>query len=175
MSSTEPASASPMPAGVTDPNYKPLPGRLGNLTMLQLHALEKLKKELKEEGKFVSERMDDATLLRSVSLVHAAQMCTRRMQDPTLNPISPQIPSRPEIRRAQGKRDAAQLRTMEERFRCRRSHTVRAPSPFFFFASSHRCPHPRLSNFDFKEKAAVDKYYPQYYHKMDIVRPPVLR
>ena len=50
-----------------------------------------------------------------------------------------------------------------------------APRLLFFFASSHRCPHPRLSNFDFKEKAAVDKYYPQYYHKMDIVRPPVLR
>lgn len=25
-------------------------------------------------------------------------------------------------------------------------------------------------NFDFKEKEAVDKYYPQYYHKTDIVR-----
>lgn len=24
-------------------------------------------------------------------------------------------------------------------------------------------------NFDFKEKAEVDKYYPQYYHKMDKV------
>lgn len=68
MSSTEPASASPMPSGVTDPNYKPLPGRLGNLTMLQVHALEKLKKEVKEEGKFVPERMDDATLLRSVCI-----------------------------------------------------------------------------------------------------------
>ena len=25
-------------------------------------------------------------------------------------------------------------------------------------------------NFDFKEKAEVDKYYPQFYHKMDKVR-----
>jgi len=58
------ASASPMPDGVTNPDYKPLPGRLGNLTMIQLHTLEKFKKELKEEGYFVEERMDDAMLLR---------------------------------------------------------------------------------------------------------------
>ncbi|KAG5645791.1 hypothetical protein DXG03_005328 [Asterophora parasitica] len=60
----EAASASPMPAGVTDPNYKPLPGRLGNLTVTQQHALEKFKKELIEEGIFVEERMNDALLLR---------------------------------------------------------------------------------------------------------------
>jgi len=58
------ASASPMPEGITDPDYKPLPGRLGNLTVIQQHALEKFKKELIEEGVFVKERMDDATLLR---------------------------------------------------------------------------------------------------------------
>ena len=58
------ASASPMPPGVTDPNYKPLPGRLGNLTVPQQHALESLKTQLKAEGHFVEERMDDATLLR---------------------------------------------------------------------------------------------------------------
>jgi hypothetical protein len=62
------ASASPMPAGVTDPNYKPLPGRLGNLTVPQQHALDKLKKELQDEGIFVPERMDDATLLRYVDM-----------------------------------------------------------------------------------------------------------
>lgn len=61
------ASASPMPEGVTDPNYRPEPGRLGNLTVIQLHTLEKLKTELKDEGAFVEERMDDATLLRQVS------------------------------------------------------------------------------------------------------------
>src|SRR6266508_6823593 len=66
---TEAASASPMPEGVTDPNYRPPPGHLGNLTVVQLHTLEKLKKELKEEGKFVEERMTDATLLRCVSAV----------------------------------------------------------------------------------------------------------
>ena len=58
------ASASPMPDSVTNPNYRPLPGRLGNLTVIQLHILEKFKKELKEEGHFVEERMDDAMLLR---------------------------------------------------------------------------------------------------------------
>ena len=58
------ASASSMPPGVTDPNYKPLPGRLGNLTVPQQHALDTIKKQLKEEGHFVEERMDDATLLR---------------------------------------------------------------------------------------------------------------
>jgi hypothetical protein len=64
----QPASASPMPEGVTDPNYQPLPGRLGNLTVIQLHGLEKLRKELQEEGAFVPERMDDAMLLRWVLL-----------------------------------------------------------------------------------------------------------
>ncbi|PPR00480.1 hypothetical protein CVT24_004535 [Panaeolus cyanescens] len=58
------ASASPMPEGVTDPNYQPQPGRLGNLTVTQLHTLEKLKKELQEEGIFDEKRMDDAMLLR---------------------------------------------------------------------------------------------------------------
>lgn len=53
-----------MPQGVTDPNYKPLPGRLGNLSVPQQHALEKFKKELQDENAFVPERMDDATLLR---------------------------------------------------------------------------------------------------------------
>lgn len=62
------ASASPMPEGVTDPNYKPLPGRLGNLTVAQQHALEKIKKEVQDEGAFVPERMDDAMFLRYISM-----------------------------------------------------------------------------------------------------------
>lgn len=53
-----------MPEGVTDPNYKPLPGRLGNLTAQQQQVLDQFKKELQEEGHFVPERMDDAMLLR---------------------------------------------------------------------------------------------------------------
>ena len=64
MSFANAASASPMPEGVTDPNYKPLPGRLGNLTVMQQHTLEKFKKELQDEGLFVPDRMADATLLR---------------------------------------------------------------------------------------------------------------
>ncbi|KAJ8697755.1 cytosolic factor, phosphatidylinositol/phosphatidylcholine transfer protein [Pleurotus ostreatus] len=58
------ASASPMPEGVTDPNYKPEPGRLGNLTVIQLNTLEKFRTELKNDGIFVEGRMDDAFLLR---------------------------------------------------------------------------------------------------------------
>ncbi|KAJ6579542.1 CRAL-TRIO domain-containing protein [Mycena vulgaris] len=60
------ASASALPEGITDPNYKPLPGRLGNLTVIQQHALEKFKKELKDEGYYTEgePRMSDATMLR---------------------------------------------------------------------------------------------------------------
>ena len=36
------------------------------MTVIQLHGLEKLRKELQEEGAFVPERMDDAMLLRWV-------------------------------------------------------------------------------------------------------------
>jgi hypothetical protein len=54
------------PLEITDPNYKPLPGRLGNLTKEQEAALEQFKQELQAEGHFVPERMDDATLLRFV-------------------------------------------------------------------------------------------------------------
>lgn len=63
---TIPTSASALPEGITDPNYKPPPGRLGNLTVPQQHALEKLKKELKEEGYYFEGelRMSDATMLR---------------------------------------------------------------------------------------------------------------
>jgi len=64
-----------MPAGVTDPNYRPEPGRLGNLTQVQLHTLEKLKKELVDEGKFVPERMDDAMLLRWVFTKLSFRFC----------------------------------------------------------------------------------------------------
>ena len=64
------ASASAMPPGVTDPNYKPPPGRLGNLTVPQQHALDTLKKQLKEEGHFVEERMDDATLLKLAGFLY---------------------------------------------------------------------------------------------------------
>ncbi|KAJ7931337.1 CRAL-TRIO domain-containing protein [Mycena leptocephala] len=63
---TTAASASALPEGITDPNYKPLPGRLGNLTVPQQHALEKFKKELIEEEYYIEgePRMGDSTLLR---------------------------------------------------------------------------------------------------------------
>ncbi|KAG1740344.1 CRAL-TRIO domain-containing protein [Suillus lakei] len=64
MSTLEQASASPMPNGITDPNFRPLPGRVGNLTVPQQHALQTLKNQLHEEGHFVEERMDDPMLLR---------------------------------------------------------------------------------------------------------------
>jgi len=68
MSSASPAtaSASALPEGITDPNYKPNPGQLGNLTVVQQHSLEKLKKELAAEGYYIEgePRMSDATMLR---------------------------------------------------------------------------------------------------------------
>ncbi|KAH9054142.1 CRAL-TRIO domain-containing protein [Lactarius vividus] len=63
MSDLAPASASALPPGITDPNYSPLPGRLGNLTVPQQHALDTFRKELQDEGVLV-ERLDDAALLR---------------------------------------------------------------------------------------------------------------
>jgi hypothetical protein len=69
------ASASAMPGGVTDPNYNPLPGRLGNLSVIQQHALDKLRKELQEEDLFVPERMDDAMLLRCVHFLVCTRAC----------------------------------------------------------------------------------------------------
>lgn len=53
-----------MPDGITDPNFRPLPGRVGNLTVPQQHALQTLKNQLHDEGHFVEERMDDPMLLR---------------------------------------------------------------------------------------------------------------
>ena len=53
-----------MSAPAVDTTYSPPPGRVGNLTPEQQAALDKLKKELQDEGKFVPERMDDPTLLR---------------------------------------------------------------------------------------------------------------
>ncbi|KII96177.1 hypothetical protein PLICRDRAFT_49072 [Plicaturopsis crispa FD-325 SS-3] len=125
MSSTEAASASPLPEGVTDPNYKPLPGRLGNLSVPQQHALETLKKELQDEGHFVPERHDDATLLRFLR--------ARKFDVPKAK---------------------AMLLAAEQ---WRKDFGV----------------DEIVKSFDFKEKAQVDKYYPQYYHKMDKEGRPI--
>jgi len=119
------ASASPMPEGVTDPDYKPLPGRLGNLTVVQQHTLEKFRKDLQDEGFFVPERMHDAALLRFLR--------ARRFD---LEKAKAMIIACEQWRKEFGVDDI-------------------------------------VKNFDFKEKAEVDKYYPQYYHKMDKEGRPI--
>jgi len=118
-SQTQAASASPMPDGVTNPDYKPLPGRLGNLTVTQQHTLDKFRKELQDEGFFVPERMDDALLLRFL-----------RARKFDLAKAKAMIISAEQWRKDFGVDDIAK-------------------------------------NFEFPEKAEVDKYYPKYYHKMD--------
>ncbi|EIN04372.1 hypothetical protein PUNSTDRAFT_128408 [Punctularia strigosozonata HHB-11173 SS5] len=108
-----------LPPDVTDPNYKPLSGRIGNLTEAQYEALVQFKKELQDEGVFVPERMDDATLLR---FLRARQF---------------DVPN------------AKAMLVNAEKWR--REFGV----------------DELVKTFDFKEQAQVDKYYPQYYHKMD--------
>jgi len=121
----EQASASPMPEGVTDPDYKPPPGRLGNLTVGQLHTLEKFRKELQDEGHFVPQRMDDAALLRFLR-----------------------------ARKFDLEKAKAMLISCEQ---WRKDFKV----------------DEIVGSFDFAEKAEVDRYYPQYYHKMDKDGRPV--
>lgn len=113
------ASASPLPGWITDPTYSPPPGHLGNLTVAQLHCLDKLKKELQEENKFVAERMDDTQLLR---------FCRAR------------------------KFDYPQVKAML--VACEDWRTEFGVDDI-------------VNNFDFKEKAEVNKYYPQFYHNVD--------
>jgi len=125
MSGLQQASASPLPPGITDPNYKPLPGRLGNLTVTQQHALETLKKEIKEAGAFVESRMDDAMLLR---FLRARKFDVQKSKEMLL--------AAEQWRKDFGVDDI-------------------------------------VKNFDFKEKLEVDKYYPQYYHRMDKDGRPV--
>ncbi|PPQ65350.1 hypothetical protein CVT26_000065 [Gymnopilus dilepis] len=119
------ASASPMPEGITDPNYRPPPGHLGNLTVIQQHTLEKLKAELKAEGAFVEERMTDAMLLRFL-----------RARKFDLAKAKAMLLAAEQWRKDFGVEDI-------------------------------------VKSFDFKEKAEVDKYYPQYYHKYDKDGRPV--
>jgi len=119
MSTPVPASASALPPGVTDPNYKPLPGRLGNLSIPQNHALETIRKEVQEEGAFVPERMDDALFLRFLR--------ARKFDVPKAKAML--------LSAEQWRKD----KKVDELAR----------------------------TFEFKEKKEVDKYYPQYYHKVD--------
>ncbi|KAG6845858.1 hypothetical protein H0H87_002549 [Tephrocybe sp. NHM501043] len=138
----EAASASPMPAGVTDPNYKPLPGRLGNLTVMQLHALEKLKKELIAEGIFEEERMDDALLLR---FLRARKFDVAKAKEMLI--------SAEKWRKELGVDDIEYAVVVINAFKADRAVHYRS--------------------FDFKELEEVNKYYPQYYHKMDKDGRPV--
>ena len=48
----------------TSPAFENLVGRLGNLTADQQAILDQLRKELNDEGWFVADRHDDASLLR---------------------------------------------------------------------------------------------------------------
>ncbi|TFY79733.1 hypothetical protein EWM64_g4279 [Hericium alpestre] len=110
---------------IKNASYKPLPGRLGNLTASQQQALDRLRRELQEEGKFVPERMDDPALLRFL--------------------------------RARGfnvEQAKAMLLAAEEWREAFGVDTI-------------------LLAFDYKEKVEVDKYYPQYYHKMDKAGRPL--
>ncbi|KAL6304049.1 CRAL-TRIO domain-containing protein [Sparassis latifolia] len=134
------ASASPMPDGVTDPDYRPLPGRLGNLTVGQQHILDKFRKELQDEGVFVPERMNDAMLL----------------SDDHLYILSPCF-APPRFLRAR-KFDLAKAKAMI--IACEEWRKDFGVDEIY-------------SNFDFPEIAEVDKYYPQYYHKMDKEGRPV--
>lgn len=129
MSTLEPASVSPLPEGITDPNYKPLPGRLGNLTPAQQHALDTLKRQLVDEGHFVPERMDDATLLRFVR-----GPCTRIDLHTPINvdvgahaDRPPQIPARSQIRRRQDESHVVVRRAMAKRLGRRGHCPVRLP------------------------------------------------
>jgi hypothetical protein len=181
MSSLEPASVSPLPEGITDPNYKPLPGRLGNLTPGQQHALDTLKRQLVDEGHFVPERMDDATLLRCVvgpcthidPFVPGCDRCrwwrtriTVQSTDahPPLDSCAPAGSTSPRQKRCCCPQSSGgktwTSKTSSSRSRVRLVVCIRPDALFFFFPS----------NFEFTEKKAVDKYYPQYYHKMDKVR-----
>ncbi|TFY62335.1 hypothetical protein EVG20_g6743 [Dentipellis fragilis] len=133
------ASTSQLPPGVTNPNYKPLPGRLGNLTVPQQHALETLRKQLQDEEKFVPERMDDATLLRFL-----------RARNFDVSKAKAMIISAEEWRVEFG---------IEDIMKCVFSPDMRLPG--------YRCVSPSLETSTSKRKPKVDKYYPQYYHQMD--------
>ncbi|KAI0002872.1 CRAL-TRIO domain-containing protein [Russula compacta] len=118
-------SASALPPGITDPNYKPQPGRLGNLTVVQQHALDTIKKELQDEGTFNPERMDDPLLLRFLR--------ARKFDVPKAKAM---LLSAEQWRKAENVDELART-------------------------------------FEFKEKEEVDKYYPQFYHKIDKDGRPV--
>ncbi|KIY52580.1 hypothetical protein FISHEDRAFT_35007 [Fistulina hepatica ATCC 64428] len=110
---------------ITDPNYRPPPGRLGNLTPGQEHILKKFKKDFQDEGNFVPERMSDSLLLR---FLRARKFDYVKSKEMLLNA-------------EQWRKDFG----VDE----------------------------IVSSFNFPEKEQVNKYYPQYYHKMDKEGRPI--
>lgn len=75
MADVEPTVPETQVPAVTNPNYKPQEGYLGNLTVAQQETLDKFRTELKEEGIFVEGRMDDASLLRCVGSLTEMACC----------------------------------------------------------------------------------------------------
>ncbi|KAG1895875.1 CRAL-TRIO domain-containing protein [Suillus fuscotomentosus] len=144
MSTLEQASASPMPDGITDPNFRPMPGRVGNLTVPQQHALQTLKNQLHDEGHFVEERMDDPMLLRPT--VHVRLVVQGVCTDPVCRYLR--------ARKFDVPKAKAMLLAAEQWRRDMKVDDI-------------------VQSFVFTEKEQVDQYYPQYYHKMDKDGRPV--
>ncbi|KAG1731968.1 CRAL-TRIO domain-containing protein [Suillus paluster] len=158
MSTLEQASASPMPDGITDPNFRPLPGRVGNLTVPQQHALQTLKNQLHDEGHFVQERMDDPMLLRYVLLRNPGEF-TLSIDAFYVSRTRDSCP----IGRAPCVDPAC-------RFLRARKFDVPKAKAMLLAAEQWRRDmkvDEIVSDFEFTEKEQVDQYYPQYYHKMD--------
>ena len=88
---------------ITDPNYKPQPGRLGNLSAQQQEALDRFRAEIQQEGWFVPERMSDAMLLRCahppLGAPAAALVCTLAAPTALISDITRpcQVSAGPEI------------------------------------------------------------------------------
>ncbi|EJD35458.1 hypothetical protein AURDEDRAFT_117386 [Auricularia subglabra TFB-10046 SS5] len=113
-------------AAVTDPNWKPQPGRVGNLTPEQQKVLDQFRQELQAEGYFVAERHDDPTLLRFL--------------------------------------------------RARKFDIVAAKTMIIAYEKWRKefgVDEMKKNGFEFPEHEEVNKYYPQYYHKMDKEGRPI--
>ncbi|KAI0301923.1 CRAL-TRIO domain-containing protein [Multifurca ochricompacta] len=143
------ASASALPPGVTDPNYSPPPGRLGNLTPSQQHALETIRKELQDEDVFVPERMDDAALLRFLR--------ARKFDVPKAKAMLLSV---------------EQWRKDDKIDELVKFVQIQAP-PLSLCCDDCAETEPLSRTFEFVEKKEVNRYYPQFYHKIDKDGRPV--